>query len=285
MPMFKRFFFFTFILLNSTLCLFGQDSIRKVEKVYTPQKGDWGLSTDIVPFLNYAGQLITEKDFATIKNNIPLTIAARYFVYDNKAYRMQARIGVKSEKYRNSVISNTTTTADTPYVQDTKKINENNFVIIMGIEKRRGKGRVQGIYGIEGVVSLTNGNTQYAYGNTYSSANISVYTTDFSAATETGFQTGLRENRITQVKNGSTTGVGARAFLGAEYFLAAKFSMGIEFGWGLLFTNTNDGYIRQESWDVSNSAIKTKTTVKSGGTAFGIDNYNSGGKFLLNFYF
>lgn len=256
---------------------------------YLPEAKDCGITVDATPFLEYTGKLLSgggaTAPTAAFPANFPLTLTGKYFKNPGYAYRMRARIGTMSQTYRNTVINNAQSTTDTVYTTDSKKMKGTNITLSMGFEKRRGKTRLQGYYGAEGVLSLASSSVEYSYGNAFSNTQTSVTTTDFETPSATGYASSLKNSRPGAVKNGATIGIGARAFGGVEYFFLPKMSLGIELGWGLTYRFTNDGFVRNEYWDNVGGNTRQRQITKSGGNFFGIDTDNSGGQLLLNFYF
>ena len=133
---------------------------------------------------------------------------------------------------------------------------------------------------------VSTGKTKINYGNDYSSTHVSVTSTDFSAPIPSGGYTSSSSlTRITETKQGTSFGIGARGFIGAEYFILPKFSIAAELGITLMYTTTNDGYSAQQSWDIGSSSSKSKRLINGGGSSLGIDTDNNGGQLSINFYF
>jgi hypothetical protein len=157
--------------------------------------------------------------------------------------------------------------------------------LAFGKEFRRGRTRLQGFCGFEGIIGITTGSTNYTYGNQYTNLNTSATTTDFETTTALGYASSAANSRVKQDKTGTGIRIGARGFIGAEYFIFPKLSLGFEFGWSIMYSNVNDGSVSVESFDNINNSVKNKTLSKSGKSGFGVDNDNSGGSMLLSFHF
>lgn len=280
---------FLFLLVGLSINSSAQNLVSKKGEPYLPEKGDWGLGIDAVPFLEYAGRLLSQNgsNSPTINtvSGFPLQISGKYFQEEKRAIRARLRIGVGASTAKNSVIDMVNTTLDTVYTQDVRKQRSSNLLLGLGKEYRRGKTRLQGFYGYEGMLSITSSKTTYQYGNQFSSTFPTVYSTDFSTQAETGYASSIVSGRTTQVKSGTTFGLGFRGFLGAEYFIFPKVSISGELGWGFMFTNSNDGNIVTESWDNINNGVKSRTLVKAGGSSFGVDTDNALGSVSLQLYF
>lgn len=160
-------------------------------------------------------------------------------------------------------------------VADTRKVGSSNIVLGGGIEKRRGKTRLQGYYGGMLYISYASLSNKYTYGNEINQNNTNPPAYDFKIPANI---IGGGE-RATIIKTGSTLGFGLVGFVGFEYFLFPKISLGAEYRWGLGFESTGDGSTTSEKWD----AVKTQNNVqtrKTGGTSeFFIDGSINGSRF------
>lgn len=254
-----------------------------------PEAKDFALSIDASPFLTYTGKLLSAAgaDAPVINSlaNYPLTIGGKYFISPKQAYRARVRIGIVSQTLSNSVIDNQNTSLDTLYIKDSRKVSSTDVTLAFGKEFRRGKTRLQGFYGGEGIIGISTGKSIYTYGNAFSNLNVSPTSTNFVTPTSLGYASAAANNRIQSESNGTGIKIAARAFVGAEYFIFPKMSIGVEFGFSLMYYNQNDGKLSTESWDAANGSVKNKTLAKSGTKGFGVDNDNSGGAIMLNFHF
>jgi hypothetical protein len=263
--------------------------LSKKGEVILPEAKDWALSIDASPFLTYTGKLLsTAGSDAPAVNalaNYPLTIGGKYFTTAKQAYRARVRIGIASQTVNNAVVDNQNTTLDTVYIKDSRKTSATNLTLAFGKEFRKGKTRLQGFYGGEGILGVTTSKALYTYGNSFSNLNVSPTSTDFATTNSLGFASAPANSRIQSESNGTGIKIAARGFVGAEYFIFPKMSIGVEFGFSLMYFNQNDGKLSTESWDAANGSVKNKTLAKSGSKGFGVDNDNSGGAIMLNFQF
>jgi len=231
---------------------FAQDLTSKKGEPILPEAGDWAVAIDATPFLNYAGNFFGKTaantaptwDFAT--NNA--TIWGKYFVDANTAYRVGVRLGFGSNTTKNMVAdrANTSTISfpeTAPLVENKWKSGSTNIGLTAGIEKRKGKTRLQGYYGAEVGIGLSSTKNKFEYGNSLNPTGTPAVVVDAADGFGGGFnlvnaagtgivgQTG--DARMTEQKSGLTFALGIRGFVGAEYFLFPKISLGGEFGWGL----------------------------------------------------
>ena len=254
------------------LCLisnsYAQDAgltSKKGESILPVEK-DWGIAIDANPFLNYVGNLFGK----SASNSAPTwnylttnqTITGRYFIDAQTVIRATLRIGFSSATTGSMAINRMNAalspTANgypnaAPMVENTLKRSGNTIGLAGGIEKRKGKTRLQGYYGGEFGFYLSGGKDKYTYGNKLA-VNIpsvvagSSQSVTVNAGDDLGtgnvvvaasvIQGGVGSARITERKNGTVFSLGLRGFIGAEYFIFPKMSIGGEFGWGLNFSTT-----------------------------------------------
>ncbi len=291
---------------------FAQDLTSKKGEPILPEAGDWGIGVDATPFLQYAGNFFgkaTTNTAPTFNFFAGQTITGRYFQDAQTVYRGSLRIGFGSESQRQmvddrSVIPATSSfpTAD-PMVENVYKQSNTNIGLAAGIEKRRGKTRLQGYYGGEVGINLSTSKDKFTYGNalnptpTGTNPAVGVTTDDaFSGASNIGpvpsaGSTG--SGRITERKNGTSFSFGVRGFIGAEYFVLPKMSIGGEFGWGIGLTSIGKSKTTWESTGNPGTGPTVGSTTVDGAkqSEFRIDtdNRNSvwgpSGSLRLNFYF
>lgn len=241
------------------------------------QDGDWALTFDAQPLLNYVGNLFNNgtnnmqtvwflPNGATGSGNLAtsgIVIGGKKLVDANTAYRGSLRIGFGSEKSTVLVPQVGGTAGAT--VEDVEKDGFFGLALGAGLEKRVGSTRVVGVYGGEFMIALGSSKTTYEYGNAISADN-------------------PVPSRPTESKNGSTFGLGLNAFAGIEWFAAPKISLSGEYTWGLMLSSTGFGEDTVEGWN--GSAIETTTS--EGGTKqndFSLDTGVSGLRVGVNFYF
>lgn len=252
----------------------AQDLTNKRGESILPQSDDWALGINADPFLSYFGNLFngnTGNAAPTLQYvSTPWAITGKKFITDKKAWRAKVRFGMGAVKDAELVgmdLINTTSTDTTKMVEDLQRTSSYNIGFGFGKEWRRGKTRLQGFYGWEGMLWLMGGKTKYEYGNDLSADNAAPTSYDFATNTS-----GPATIRVTERKNGNTFGLGVRGFLGAEYFILPKISIGAEYGWGLGFSSTSEGSKISETWDSASGQIKIIEERTSGrSSAWGFD--------------
>jgi hypothetical protein len=258
------------------------------------QDGDWGLTFDAQPLLNYAGNLFNN---GTNNNTIALNslwgpgntfggankgivIGGKKLIDANTAYRGRVRIGFGSNKQTEQVDANPQPTpppTPTAQVDDVQKMNYLGITLGGGLEKRVGSTRVVGIYGGELDFSIASSKTTYEYGNALSAQN-TVNGNAFGAG-----------NGVTEIKNGSTFGLALFGFAGVEWFAAPKISIGGEVSWGVGLASRGIGETTSESFNTASNSVQSVTVEGSDGSdkesTFTIDTGISGATVNVNFYF
>ena len=266
---------------------FAQDLTSKKGEPFLPEAGDYAIGVDATPFLNYVGnffggRVVTNNQAPTFNflNNNNLMIMGKYFKDANTAYRVGLNLNFGSTKYTNNVADQTNTTANPVYVQDTRKVGNTFVGLTAGIEKRRGKTRLQGIYGAEAGLSIGSTKSKYTYGNAMdNSAHTSPVSTDWSTWNGTNASSVGNGNRTTETKSGAAIGFGVRAFIGAEYFVAPKVSIGGEFGWGLGLTVQGKGSSTREAVNGTTNSVATTSTDTGKTSTFGLGTDNKSSVF------
>ncbi len=288
---------------------FAQDLTSKKGEPYLPEAGDWGIGIDGTSLLSYAKSFIgagvgassPSFNFLNSSNNL---IMGRYFKDEKTAYRAGLNLGFSNWSYTNNmVVQNVAGTPAAPPAMTSDKVSHSTTGIGLtaGIEKRRGKTRLQGYYGAEAGFWLGSWSDKYTYGNAFSA------TTNANAPTSTNWATnsdgsintstpisgaaGSVVSRNTAVKGGTTFQFGVRGFVGAEYFLFPKMSLGGEFGWGLGFTSVGTSQVTTEAVYGTATTSSTPTFKGTSSTKFnlGTDNNNTmfglSGSLRFNMYF
>lgn len=230
---------------------FAQDGLTSKKGVpILPEAGDYAIGFDAGNVVNYAGNLFNGAA-GNSASNLNLmnanTIYGKYFVDANTAYRGMLRIGFGNNK-STAIVNGVADPAAT--FEDETTVSNFNLTLGGGMEYRRGKGRLQGVYGPMAMISLGSTGSEVSYGEATSATNPAV-------------------GRITETSAGSTFGITIAAFGGVEYFFAPKISVGAEIMWGINFSSTGEGESTTESWN--GTAAESTTTTTGGSSSFGVD--------------
>lgn len=199
--------FLSISLILSSLLISAQDSTctktcnNKLQSVL-PEAGEFSLGFDAVPVLNYFGNMFnSSSNTASIGYQEGSTIVGSYMKDSNTAYRGKLRIG-----FMNSSVDSTTEVSS-------------EMTFGGGIQKYRGKTRLQGIYGAESQITFSNG-----------------------SVTISGAET----------KKPNNFSFGIRTFVGVQYFVAKKIAVGAEYGWGPTFSKSDSNSVL--NLDVDNAS-------------------------------
>jgi len=236
---------------------FAQDLTSKKGETIMPEAGDWAISFDAVPFLNYFGQMLSNAGASSpavgYTNGYPWAIKGKMFKDEKTAYRAGIRLAFGNQKWTNEIAAPLASTATPavypntdPVVEDTYKWGYNNIVLTGGLEMRRGKTRLQGYYGGELLIGFGGWKDTWTYGNALSAgaapdplitvANSTDWSTMGMNPNMTTDPTGTNA-RLLESKT-SMMMIGLRGFIGVEYFILPKISIGAEYGWGFAMTST-----------------------------------------------
>ncbi|MEI7663616.1 MAG: hypothetical protein WCK34_15515 [Bacteroidota bacterium] len=275
----------------------GQELTSKKGFPILPEKGDIGLSVDAAPFFGFIGNMFhgtsasasPSWSFPGLGDNIPTyTLQVKKFTDPKTALRTRVRIGYLMDSKKNTIADQLDTSPPIEdLVNDKWTRSELNVVLGAGIEKRQGKGRVQGYMGAMANIVLGSKSNSYTYGNAFTADHLNPLSTiiPWQQGSNGSYTSGTVSSRVLKSADGFSFGFGANAFLGVEYFIAPKISLGGEFSWGFLLKFTGKSSIETESWDSVSKAAISKTVKRGGSTYFGVDNYNTGGAINLAFYF
>ncbi len=252
----------TTVLSNVTV---AQTLTTKKGQNILPEEGDFAVGIDVVPIVKYAGNLFYNgndsiTDFSPVG---AYTFFGKYVKNEKTAFRAILRLGFLSSKV-DTLVQKAASTNPNELVSNEAKRTKATIAIGGGIEKRKGNGRVTGIYGVEGRLALATDKTKYSYGN------------DLDVTIQSNSQ-------VTSIKQGPAFGFGVRGFLGVEYFIGAKLSLSAEYGWGPAVIVQGRGATETEV--VDGNTTKTQITETSKSFLFGFDNEMNGGTVALIFYF
>lgn len=214
-----------------------------------PAAGDWAVAIDANPFLEYAGQLLSDTGATAPAWNFLTAnqaITGKYFLKSNLAARASLRIGTastsQSVKTANRTLVNAPTfPATVTELENSVSVTASTVGASGGLEWRRGQGRLQGFYGAEVGINVTSTGQSYVYGNgltqaaTADVANVNVDAQDNLGLNNLVADPYGNPARVLRRSGGTNFGVGVRGFIGAEYFILPKLSLGGEFGWGVAF--------------------------------------------------
>lgn len=237
-----------------------------------PQQGEYCIGFGVNPVFTYFGNFFNGSN----SNTFPAAgyaapnqmLAVKFMKTNEKAYRANFRMAYNSDVVTFNVKDMSPGADVNAVVTDRQKRSSSFIGLGLGIEKRKGQGRIQGIYGLEGLISYASGNNvKYEYGNKLENLDTGII-------------------RVKKQKASSLFSVGFRAFAGVEYFIAPKLSLGAEFGYGP--TLGFKGAIEQTMEQYDFVKAETVSDIKSyspKSTTFNLDTDNYNGILKMLFYF
>lgn len=268
---------------------FAQDLTSKKGEPFLPEAGDYAIGIDATPFLDYVGNFFGKTAANTAPtwnfNNTNLTITGKQFKDANTAYRASLRLGLGSSSQTRMVNDRASSSAPTypalpAMVENKYKSSSTNVGLAVGLEKRRGKTRLQGVYGAEVGLGISTSGSKYTYGNALNPTGTPAVVVTAADALGNGsnITTDTYSNpaRVTKVKNGLGFNFGVRAFIGAEYFVLPKISIGGEFGWGLGFSVSGKSKTTTESIGLNGTTqtVGTQEVEGNKSSSFSLDTDN-----------
>lgn len=285
---------FSFILLLSAIAtsLYAQNATNndngqvysKKGKMVLPVTGEFGIGLNALPFIDLVGELIKLNSSNRFVN--PLSFEApdgqqlflKYLKNPSKAYRM--RIGLAY--HYNTESFPVADDLNQGLMLADKRIDTYTIITTsLGVEKRKGLGRIQGIFG--GELNLlyqygdaTTMNYKYIYANEITPSDPAPTTALFLDGTP----------RPLFEKTYASLGIGATGFFGLEYFIAPKISVGGEMGLRAMYINNTASKTKTEEWNNTAGIVETRLVkIDEGGRFdFNVD-FNSNGVLFLMFYF
>jgi hypothetical protein len=257
-----------------------------------PEAGSFAIGFDALPFLRFAGNMFN----GNTNNNFPNagyanqggaslggTLYGKYFLSETTAIRGRFSINQSTVQDVNRVMLDGQAVPQANIeVEDELIMNNFGFNLGGGMEFRRGKGRLMGVYGGEAMIGLNTSNEKYTYGNAITAGNQTPTTTTNFAAGNSG-QVG---SRVLSRTFANSFSVAAMGFAGVEYFFAPQISIGAEFTLGLRYTGTNRSEVVREEWEAnSNTLINVSDVDANILTNFGVATGVWGGSINLMFHF
>lgn len=253
---------------------FAQELTSKKGEAYLPVEGDWAIGVDVAPFLEYLGNAFN----GNVGNASPtfdftdggLTVYGKWYRADDLAWRGRLRfLGVNNNTdiaFINDAVS------AGAQVEDSKTTSQFQTTLGFGMEKRKGKTRLQGFYGGEALITYGSSSEAYTYGNAAATGQ----NTDWNTGNINGTA------RLKDRDNGSFYYVGVRPFIGVEFFIMPKISLGGEFGYTIAFGGSTAS---EETWESATGASTTSKGNANGSVTFLADNDNLNGNIKLLFHF
>lgn len=271
----------------ATTVAFAQDMNSKRGVPILPEAGEWSVGFNAVPFLDWAfdkSRIMSNTAASSAANTmgyqIDQTLVLQKMTTENTAMRLKIRFETESHKQFGEVDKSGTTATPAEKVEDSEVSKRRQIALGYGSLTYRGKGRVKGFYGYEGMLKLDDGGrTTYEYGNEINA--------DYQDPAATDFGSNINgTSRTLKNKVAGMYSVGAAAIIGVEYFFAPKMSVSCEYSWGVEYMRSGKGKTTSEAWDGTTSSVKeTETEGTRGDRNADIQVGNDNAAINLKFYF
>jgi hypothetical protein len=250
-----------------------------------PEKGEFSFGIDASPILSYLGSLMSSGGSGSPYMAVPdesytYGISGKYMLSNKTALRANLYTEVSTYKYLYSVRKSELTPNELApqYVEDAQTSNYQEVMLSFGIEKRRGKSRIQGIYGADLLFGVDKSKTTYEYGNPI--------TVEFNTPAIYLNSYGSNGERLIEATSNNYFTVGARGFIGVEFFVGPKLSLGGELGYTLRYRTQSNTQNTYEYWNTENLQVEeiVRNVDYKGYSSIGLLT-NTSASLKLNFYF
>lgn len=134
-----------------------------------PEAGQFAIGFDAAPFLGYVGDFFNNTSnnglSATyVDNNSGLQLYGKYFLSESQAIRGRLRLNQNTVQQVNRVMMDGQNQTN---IEVEDELVSNTFTVELGggLEWRRSKGRIVGVYGAEANIGMSTSGSTYTYGN------------------------------------------------------------------------------------------------------------------------
>jgi hypothetical protein len=258
-----------------------------------PQKGDIAVGLTAGPILQYVGNFF----FNSVLNPSPdankamafspdsMNVMVKYMLRDDLAARVTFGWNTSRITDRFYVRDDAAFYANplsNVLAQDIHKTINKSIKLAVGLEQRRGKGKLQGYYGADLFYEKKDTANYMTYANPISEINQAP--SAYNYMTKGVENMAIRPIEKMEVRSHS---FGTNLFLGTEYFFYPGMAIGSEVSWELKYTKYNQVYQINEYWDGTQSAqraeISSGNLARSNQYTSGLNNLRFG--IFLMFYF
>lgn len=277
----------------------SKQTAAPITKQYLPQKGDFAIGIDATPILEFLGNAFNGYGATGSKNTLgtiggsvinldiapkpDVSIMGRYFLKDNIAIRANIGLLINNSSQRAYVTSDVLAITDPLSSQnliDCVNSYNSGGSFIVGLERRVGKSRIQGIFSVDALLACQTSKIYYKYGNTMTSLNTKPsVSTIMPAFDASGYRT-------IEKFNGNNYYVGGMLNVGIEYFICPKIAIGSEVNMMVHYNFESSTYERREGLNLYTNDLDTRSILTSpGNNKLTFDTGNFGSKLYLIFYF
>lgn len=270
----------------------------KKQKVYLPEKGDVSLGINVAPVLQYVGNLFngsTNNKLSALggqpvvegmtgyeKSIMPdVSIMGKYMISDKWGVKANLGVMLRSNMDKQYVRDDEAFLLDPlseKKVVDRRKTSRSGASLMVGAEYRKGKRRVQGVFGAGVLLGVQSTKTTYSYGNEITQIN--------QKPTSAWNDTASNGYRILSSKTASDVFFGVTGSAGFEWFFAPKMALGAEVNLNLYYVKGGQEYKKSSGYNLSTEQMETRYDLTSpGNDVFYFGTENLGGALYVSFYF
>ena len=292
--------YFVATVLACTLATAGSTVVAQTAqepvKQYLPQRGDFAFGVDVIPLFKTIGGSYLSSETVPVGGTAPdydmylrpnVSIMGKYMFSDKWAIKANLGIAVRNSNNRLYTVDDLAA-YDAPTseakVIDSRKVTRSGGSLMLGIESRGGKRRVQGVFGGGVLFGFSTYKESYTYGNALTSLNRYPSTAFPDVASSVALPAGYR---VTDYNfNGPSFVAGIYGSVGAEWFVAPKIALGATVDLYLYGSFGAKGWVKSEGYNEAYRLVEKRTDLYTPGNVsvnFGTDNL--GGSLYLMFYF
>jgi len=257
-----------------------------------PMEKSFAIGFDALPLLQYAGNMFngTDENGSTLIGFANQggtasggTLYGKYFLTDSKAIRARLSINQSRVQDVNRVVLDGQMPVQSNIEVEDELISRNfSMSFGGGMEWRKGRGRLVGVFGGELLLSLAKSSQEITYGNLITSGN----QTPTSTTSFEGGASGPVSVRTISTTSPNSFGLTALGFAGVEYFVAPQISVGAEVTMGINYSRTKRSEVVTEEWDANSETVLNIKNLNSDVlTKFGIATGIWGGSINVMFHF
>lgn len=291
----KRHILILFILVGVFMNVSAQDN----EKVYLPEKGDFSVGISLNPLLNFVGNIFNGSENNAIGNiggesslsgldsyekgvTPDISIMGKYMLTNSWGVRANIGLMIGNDQY-NEYVQNDEAVMQNPFDEsklvDTKNITSSGVSIMLGTEYRKGKKRIQGVFGAGLLLGFKTNKISYDYSNQMTTINQLPSTAWNDVYNEYGYRTLVEQG-------GNDCFIGATGSVGVEWFVAPKVALGAEVNLNIYYVFGGQRYVETEGYNSSSKKIERQCDLMSPGhNQFRFGTENLGGSLYMSFYF
>jgi hypothetical protein len=257
-----------------------KDSVLRSKKgiPILPQKGDWSIGVDALPYLNYLGNMMNN----TSDNTLDLgsyVLYGRYFLSDNTAIRVALGVDNSNDISREYVTDDAAVYKDpNAQTQDSYKEVSSHVSIDLGYQIFRGYGRLRGFYGAHIGYGYNRYKEYYTYGNPISEMN-QTPTINYGSYNS-------NHARLLEYDGGIYQTISIGAIAGVEYYFAPKICIGGEITFSVSNSWRSQSNSKSERWGGSSVVEEDQTNSPKGRTSTSVFTKRPyGGGLYIAFHF